>query len=252
MITYTLSALFVNALQCKDGVQYDLIKYGKGGGGDGKCIDQATVQDVFIISHVVFDFCLLSVPLVILYKMKTNISKKVRLAFLFSIGSVSCIGSAMRLRTKVDANPDRTCKCLQAEPWSRRDLKVSLLSCSIPGAYSTRLNWTIVDIFFAITAASLPVLNAAIPKRWRSPPTSKNAQNIPPMGGFNSNDSSTQLESGDTDQAHHYKGHHEMRAYSKDTLYSEGNSPLVTKWEDPAQLVQHPIPTHRERAESTL
>lgn len=126
MITYTLSALFVNALQCKDGVQYDLIKYGKGGGGDGKCIHQATVQNVFIISHVVFDFCLLSVPLIILYKMKTNISKKVRLAFLFSIGSISCIGSAMRLKTKVDANSDKTCKCLQAEPLSQRDLKVSL------------------------------------------------------------------------------------------------------------------------------
>lgn len=115
MITYTLSALFVNALQCKDGVQYDLIKYGKGEGGDGKCIDQDIVQDVFIVSHVVFDFCLLSVPLIILFKMKTNTSKKLRLAFLFSIGSISCIGSAMRLKTKVDANPDRTCKCLKAE-----------------------------------------------------------------------------------------------------------------------------------------
>ena len=116
MITYTLSALFVNAFQCKDGVQYDLIKYGKGGGGNGKCIGQNIVQDVFIVFHVVFDFCLLSVPLIILFKMKTNTSKKIRLAFLFSIGSISCIGSAMRLKTKVDANPDRTCKCWKAEP----------------------------------------------------------------------------------------------------------------------------------------
>ena len=29
------------------------------------------------------------------------------------------------------------------------------------------INWTTVDIFFAITAASLPVLNAIIPQRWR-------------------------------------------------------------------------------------
>lgn len=122
---------------------------------------------------------------------------------------------------------------------------------SIPGAYSTRLNWTIVDIFFAITAASLPVLNATIPKHWRSSPTSKNAQSVPPMG-FNSKDSSTQLESGHTNEIRHYKGQHEMRAHSKDTLHSDGDSPLVTKWEDPAQSVQHPIPTHRERAESTL
>lgn len=29
------------------------------------------------------------------------------------------------------------------------------------------INWTTVDIFFAITAASLPVLNSIIPQRWR-------------------------------------------------------------------------------------
>lgn len=120
MITYTLSALFVNALQCKDGIQYDFIKVGKGGGRDGKCINQALVQDVFIIAHVVFDFCLLSVPLIILFKIKTTTSKKIRLAFLFSIGSISCVGSAMRLKTKVDSNPDRTCKCLQARTLKSR------------------------------------------------------------------------------------------------------------------------------------
>ncbi|MCJ1429016.1 hypothetical protein MMC29_006929 [Sticta canariensis] len=36
------------------------------------------------------------------------------------------------------------------------------------GAYPKRLKWAIVDIFFGITAASLPVLNAAVPSRWRS------------------------------------------------------------------------------------
>lgn len=30
------------------------------------------------------------------------------------------------------------------------------------------INWTTVDIFFAITAASLPVLNSIIPQRWRA------------------------------------------------------------------------------------
>lgn len=69
---------------------------------------------------------------------------------------------------------------------------------------------------------------------------------------FDSKDSSTQLESGNKDKTCDFKGQHEMRAYSKDTLHSDGDIPLVTKWEDPAQSVQHPVPTHRERAESTL
>ena len=38
--------------------------------------------------------------------------------------------------------------------------------------------WTVVDLFFAVTAASLPVLNAAIPKGWRSPHSLKELRNI--------------------------------------------------------------------------
>lgn len=80
---------------------------------------------------------------------------------------------------------------------------------------------------------------------------SKHAQKIDPMA-FDSKESSTQLESGTKDKTRHFNSQHEMRAYSKDTLHSDGESPLVTKWQDPAQSVQHPVPTHRERAESTL
>ena len=43
---------------------------------------------------------------------------------------------------------------------------------SIPrtGVFHKQWAWTVVDLFFTVVAASLPVLNAAIPARWRSPP----------------------------------------------------------------------------------
>jgi len=68
--------------------------------------------------------------------------KKLRVGFLFSIGSISCIGSVMRQVTQYHQPLDVT--------WSMGVI-----------------NWTTIDIFFAITAASLPVLNALVPKRWR-------------------------------------------------------------------------------------
>ena len=40
-------------------------------------------------------------------------------------------------------------------------------SSNIGVGYMDVINWTTVDIFFAITAASLPILNALVPQRWR-------------------------------------------------------------------------------------
>lgn len=47
------------------------------------------IVPAFSAIHIVFDFALLSVPLIVLYQMKMSLSKKIRLCFLFSIGSVS-------------------------------------------------------------------------------------------------------------------------------------------------------------------
>lgn len=41
-----------------------------------------------------------------------------------------------------------------------------------------------------------------------------------------------------------------MNADSEDTLQEGGKSPAVTEWEDLAGSVEHPMPTHRDRAES--
>ena len=52
-------------------------------------INQKPVVPAFSAIHIAFDFILLSVPLIVLSRMKMAFSKKVRLLFLFSIGAVS-------------------------------------------------------------------------------------------------------------------------------------------------------------------
>lgn len=110
VVSYTVLALFINVFQCKPaGSQYDLIEYGQLK-NPTKCLDESILNNTFLICHVIFDFALLSVPLILLFKMKMTTSRKIRLGFLFSIGSISCIGSAMRLATKTGAGQDRTCE----------------------------------------------------------------------------------------------------------------------------------------------
>ncbi|MCJ1465364.1 hypothetical protein MMC07_003982 [Pseudocyphellaria aurata] len=227
VVSYTILALFINIFQCKPaGSQYDLIEFGRIV-NPTKCLDEKILNNFFIICHVIFDFALLSVPLIVLYKIKMNTSRKIRIGFLFSIGSISCLGSAMRLATKVDHSQDRT--------W----------------AYRKRLNWTIVDIFFGITAASLPVLNAAIPKRWRSPPDCMPLHDASPDLGRAPNRTSVKDGSSESIDDHgRYQENFDSKPNDNTLVTVDKESQpappvlqLLAEWADPAEI----NPTYRDR-----
>ena len=65
------------------------------------------------VVHIALDFALLSVPLIVLWKIKMSTAKKLRIGFLFSVGAVSCIGSVMRQLTQYHRSADFTCQRLQ-------------------------------------------------------------------------------------------------------------------------------------------
>ena len=144
LVSYLLISVFLNAFTCTHpaGVQYDLIRYGMLG-TKPKCLNPNAIGIALSVMHITFDFALLSVPLIILSKIKMSTAKKLRVGFLFSVGSIACVGSVMRQIRQYHQPADIT--------WTMEII-----------------NWTLVDIFFATTAASLPVLNALIPKRWRT------------------------------------------------------------------------------------
>ena len=147
VVCFMITALFMEVFQCTGPVNTKFSILAKGRYDKPvKCIDGNKMGYGLAIIHSAFDFALLTVPLILLHQMKLSPGKKFRLGFLFSIGSLSCIGSVMR-------------QIIQAQIWTNLDYL---------WVYQDEYTWIIVDIFFGIVAASLPVLNAALPKHWRS------------------------------------------------------------------------------------
>lgn len=112
-----------------------------------------------------------------------------------------------------------------------------------------------MDIFFGITAASLPVLNAAIPKSWPSPANGIPIHDMFPALGLV--DERASMKSDSRDEIHEdgrYLGQFEMKAYRDETHPADRkesevapSSAQTREWVDPAQAVQFPVPTHRDR-----
>ena len=72
-----------------------------------------TVGIALSIVHIAFDFVLLSVPLIVLWKIKMSAAKKLRVSFLFSVGAISCVGSVMRQIAQYRVFADTTCQSLK-------------------------------------------------------------------------------------------------------------------------------------------
>lgn len=147
IVAFMITALFSELFQCAGPVslKFSLIALGRHPTGT-KCINGNKLGYGLAIIHSTFDFALLTVPLIVLYQIRMSTGTKIRLGFLFSIGALSCIGSVMR-------------QVIQTRTYNNVDF---------PWTFQKELTWIIVDIFFGIVAASLPVLNAALPKHWRS------------------------------------------------------------------------------------
>ncbi|KAE9367684.1 hypothetical protein N431DRAFT_471089 [Stipitochalara longipes BDJ] len=109
------------------------------------CTSDTIVGSALSVIHVVMDFGLLSVPLIVLWKIRMDLLTKLRLYFVFSIASVSVVGSILR----------------QTE-------QGKLSSNDILYKFVALQHWTLVDLTFGVVAASLPILSAFIPKKWKT------------------------------------------------------------------------------------
>lgn len=73
---------------------------------DNKCFNRNKLGCGLAIFHSTFGFALLIVPLIVLYQMRMSTGTRIRLGFLFSIGSLSCIGSVMRQEFQARTHTD--------------------------------------------------------------------------------------------------------------------------------------------------
>ena len=116
IVSFIVTAIFLELLKCRPLMKsWDLKAYGK----TQKCIGVAQFGLALNIIHCLLDFALLSVPVIVFCKMKMNMSKRIRLIALFSIGCVSVIGSVNRQIVMAANALDVTCKynrlCLNSE-----------------------------------------------------------------------------------------------------------------------------------------
>ena len=210
VVCFMITALFTELFECTGPVdlKFSLIALGRHPTGN-KCLNGNKLGYGLAIIHSTFDFALLTVPLIVLYQMKMSVGTKLRLGFLFSIGSLSCIGSVMR-------------QVVQARTWSNLDF---------PWIFQEELAWIIVDIFFGVIAASLPVLNAALPKHWRT--RSNHTPQLGHISIFNSDQrNSVKLDSKDTLQ----RPDGTIGEVDKDSFHTKTEK----RWDDAFAKVQRP------------
>lgn len=219
VVAFMITALFSEVFQCTGPVDLKFSPLALGRHPTNhKCLDGNKLGYGLAIIHSTFDFALLMVPLVILYQMRMSTGKKIRLGFLFSIGAVSCIGSVMR-------------QIVQARIINDMDFAWS---------FQQELSWIIVDIFFGIVAASLPVLNAALPKSWRS--STNHTPQLNSISVFrNDPTNSVRLESKDTLQRPDGTTDEKVGEVDKDSFHRKTEK----RWNDAFVDVRRPLPMRR-------
>lgn len=248
LVVFIMSAIFLQVFKCLPVLSsWGLKAYGSPV-HPVTCINITQYGLALSVTHVILDFALLSVPVIVFCKLKMSMSKRIRLIALFSIGCVSVIGSVNRQIITVQNNLDVTCKYNRLYQIQTRCLTHDLIGVASQGQI-----WTVIDLFFGCVAASLPVLNSLIPKKWRSPdpsveapsdmsktrhrfaPETTNNQRPDMYGDIDGNGVSSSNGSGSKD---------ELRFHSEAILHGSGqsnddhsgsgqrngNEPITTQW----------------------
>lgn len=148
LVIYLLAAIFMNVFQCIPvSGNFDSVAMGKLD-KPPKCMTENELGFSLSSIHVVMDFCLLAVPIIVIWKVQMRWAAKIRFTIMFGIGGVSAIGSLVRQVEQAK---------LKSDPLFN---------------YTRLLQWTLVDITTGLITANLPTLGIFLPESWRS--TSKN------------------------------------------------------------------------------
>ena len=166
-----------------------------------RCISQDGLGYATRALHIITDWFLLPVPLIIIWRLQMPWSRKIRLMAVFCIGFISSVASIMRNVLTERLGSDITCKLLVSSLRGHETYQI------LKGDYYPVYAWDVVDIFFATIVASLPALNGLVDqsvarlKQWGSTSSSWLLNNA--FGSSNSN--SERLPSKVTKDAFHDK-----------------------------------------------
>ena len=115
LIIYILCAILLVTFACSPATAgFNTIAEGKLD-KPPKCLSQSAQGNPLSVWHVVLDFCLLAVPVLVLWRVQLPWVTKIRLFFLFSLGAICCFASVMRQISQARLKKDVTCEFLCPE-----------------------------------------------------------------------------------------------------------------------------------------
>ncbi|KAF6829616.1 integral membrane protein [Colletotrichum plurivorum] len=142
LVGFMLLAIFYNVFACDPpAIQWDLALRGRLDPVP-KCIDLGVQSKVLSGIHVAQGIALLLTPIAILWKVRMQRAKKIRLFVIWTIGGLTVMGGLLR----------------QIRPTMTNDFTWD---------YVEVLVWTCLDLSFGILTACLPVLDGLFEKCWR-------------------------------------------------------------------------------------
>lgn len=143
LTVYVLYALFSTSLFCTP-IKAGWSMFVRGELDEpATCIDTYNNAKALSIIHLVQGAILLASPVIMLWKVRMSLSKKIRLFAFWFIGGLAVLGALLAF-------------CLQN------------LSTDYTWSYTSIITWAAIDICFGMLTASLPVLDAFIEDAWTS------------------------------------------------------------------------------------
>ncbi|KAF9874302.1 integral membrane protein [Colletotrichum karsti] len=141
LVMFVLLAIFYNIFACNPpAIQWDLAMRGRLE-PIPTCIDLGVQSKVLSGIHVAQGITLLLTPIIILWKVRIQRAKKIRLFAIWIVGGVTVLGGLLR----------------QIRPTMTNDFTWD---------YVEVLVWTCLDLSLGILTASLPVLDGLLEKYW--------------------------------------------------------------------------------------
>ncbi|KZL82573.1 integral membrane protein [Colletotrichum incanum] len=143
LVAYVLLAVFWSIFICNPPRAVWDREFGGSLAEPATCGNQFLNAKVLSIIHVVQSVLLLATPIIILWSVRIDRGKKIRLFIIWAAGGLTVTGGLLQ----------------QIQPFTSPD---------IFWEYTVILRWTVLDISMGIVTASLPVLDAAIMGSWRA------------------------------------------------------------------------------------
>lgn len=113
VLAYIIIAFFLNVFQCVPAItSFDYVAIGKSG-VPPKCLGVQKMNTILRVINITMDYCLLTVPIIIVGSLQMSMKKKMRLAGIFAVGALACIGSVMTLVAKSKLKTDALCMYAQ-------------------------------------------------------------------------------------------------------------------------------------------